>query len=178
MIDNELAIPPRKNAIDWRRLVYFHKVDDRGPLFGQLLWFLLWAAVTAFGIYLSPSSRGHGTHMQLGLPPCPSAEVLNRPCPGCGLTTSFTATIHGHIIEAFHAHPMGSFFYLLFTVSALCCGYGWLRTMRFNTEGRDFNRVLGWLIGVFLIFGAARFILVSDYSGETKSGVAVHTVAR
>ncbi len=172
---NDIVAPPRQNAFNWRRMVFFEKVDSRIPLSGQLLWFLLWAGVTAFAIYLSPSPRGHGTHMQLGLPPCPSAMVLNRPCPGCGLTTSFTATVHGHFIGAFVAHPLGSILYILFTISALACIYGWIRVERFNTEGRDFNRALTWLIGVFLVFGIIRFAVMGDYNGETKAGLAVES---
>lgn len=69
----------------------------RKALRSQLTWFASWAVITVIGAILSPEKSGHGTHQQLGLPPCPSVLFFDRPCPGCGLTTSWTALIHGHI---------------------------------------------------------------------------------
>lgn len=133
---------------------------------GQLVWFLFWLGTTAFAFYLTADPKGHGTHQQLGLPPCPSAFVMNRPCPGCGLTTSFTATVHGQFIEAFRAHQLGPILYLLFTASALACGYGFLRKLKFNSEGRRLNRAIGWLVAIFILYGGVRFLLVADYNGK------------
>jgi hypothetical protein len=161
---NESAIAP---PITKRRLVYFEPWHSRRALLGQLLWFLLWLGTTGFAIYLSADPKGHGTHQQLGLPACPSTVVLNRPCPGCGLTTSFTAIVHGQVAQSIQAHPLGGLLYLLFTASALACIYGYARRWKFNTEGRSFNRAIGWLVAVFLAFGAIRFAVVSDYNGRT-----------
>jgi hypothetical protein len=33
------------------------------------------------GLYLSPDPAGHGTHQQLGLPPCTIHFLTGRPCP-------------------------------------------------------------------------------------------------
>lgn len=155
-----------------KRLVYFEPWHSRKPLSGQLIWFLFWLGTTAFALYLSADPRGHGTHQQLGLPPCPSTIVLNRPCPGCGLTTSFTAIVHGQVARSIEAHPLGAILYLLFTVSALGCGYGYLRRWKFNTEGRRFNRAVGWLVAVFIVYGGARFLLMPDYNGRTLAPVS------
>ncbi|QDV24119.1 DUF2752 domain-containing protein [Aureliella helgolandensis] len=38
---------------------------------------------------LEPAAAGIGTHQQLGLPACLSMVWLNRPCPACGMTTSW-----------------------------------------------------------------------------------------
>jgi hypothetical protein len=132
-------------------------------LAGQLVWFALWAGVTGFGIYLHPSPLGHGTHTQLGLPSCPSVIFFGRPCPGCGLTTSFTATIHGHFREAFSAHPMGPLLYALFTATALLSMYAWIRTERVETSSKPFNWSLSALVLVFLVFGAYRFAVSPHY---------------
>jgi len=150
--------------VEDRRLVFFEPWHSRKPLLGQLIWFLFWLGTTAFALYLTADPKGHGTHQQLGLPPCPAAFALNRPCPGCGLTTSFTAIVHGQVVESFRAHPLGAALYLLFTASALACGYGFFRGLKFNTEGRRLNRAIGWLVGVFILFGGVRFLLVSDYN--------------
>lgn len=145
-------------------MIEFVPVESRKPLLGQLIWFVFWLGVTAFAVYLTPSPDGHGTHTQLGLSPCASASLLNRPCPGCGLTTSFTATVHGEFLTAFRAHAMGPILYGLFTLSALICGYTYLRKIRFITDTKAFNWALGVLVGVFVLYGAVRFMVIDDYN--------------
>src|ERR1700733_6946613 len=90
----------------------------------QLAWTAVWVACTAIGLYLKPDAHGHGTHQQLGLPPCPSVLLFDRPCPGCGLTTSWTRFLHGDIVGAFSAHPLGVPMFLGFTFVALGALYG------------------------------------------------------
>src|SRR5438270_12571671 len=93
-------------------MALYESAEPRKRLSGQLMFFGVWLAITGFGAYLHPDPSGHGTHTQLGLPPCPSVLLFNRPCPGCGLTTSFTAFIHGDLASAFHAHPLGPLLYV------------------------------------------------------------------
>lgn len=38
---------------------------------------------------------------------CWSRRFLNIPCPGCGLTRSVVATLHGQWANAWHLHPVG-----------------------------------------------------------------------
>jgi hypothetical protein len=59
------------------------------------------------GLYLTPDPAGHGTHQQLGLPPCTIYYLTGRPCPSCGLTTSVSAILHGQFGLAWRANPMG-----------------------------------------------------------------------
>ena len=84
-------------------MALYDGTDNRTKLSGQLSFFFVWLAITLIAIVLRPDPSGHGTHTQLGLPPCPSVLLFNRPCPGCGLTTSFTAVLHGDFVAAFHA---------------------------------------------------------------------------
>ena len=56
---------------------------------------------------LEPDSRGFGTHQQLGLPECSVRQMFSRPCPGCGMTTSFSHFIRGEIYSATRANPAG-----------------------------------------------------------------------
>jgi uncharacterized protein DUF2752 len=65
---------------------------------------------------LRPSSRGVGTHEQLGLPPCAFLHFTGIPCPSCGLTTSFAHAARLHFYEAFIAQPFGL---ILFCLAAL-----------------------------------------------------------
>lgn len=161
-----------------RRLYSFRPVETRRPLVGQLLWFLLWFGTTAFAVYLSPDPHNHGTHQQLGLPPCPSVLFFHRPCPGCGLTTSFTAFVHGHWAQAFQAHPLGPFLYILFTITAITCGWCWLKRVRFDNDTPRFNWALGGLVGAFLVFGAVRFALMPNYQAFPAARTDVVTAQR
>ncbi len=138
-------------------MTLFNPAESRKSLSGQLVWFSLWLVVTAFGIYLRPNHDLHGTHTQLGLPPCPCVLLFRRPCPGCGLTTSWSATIHGQFDLAFQAHPLGPLIYLIFSVSALLCIWGYIKKQALISEGRVASVSASTLIIGFLAFGVIRF---------------------
>jgi hypothetical protein len=154
----------------------FESGFDRPALKGQLSAFAVWVAVTGFGVYLHPDPAGHGTHTQLGLPPCPSALLLHRPCPGCGLTTSFTATIHGHFAEAFHAHPLGPILYGLFTLFAIASLYGWVKKLKLNTASKGASRAITAFAILFFGFGVVRMLVVNNYTTDTDLQAAFHVV--
>jgi hypothetical protein len=144
-------------------MALYEPAPNRRLIGGQLVLFGAWFAVTVVGALLHPSRTGHGTHEQLGLPPCPSALLFDRPCPGCGLTTSWTALIHGDFAFAFHAHPLGPFLYLFFTVMALLALRGWIAQRRLITDSPKFNRALVIGAAAFLCFGVARMVVMPNY---------------
>lgn len=37
---------------------------------------------------------------------CLIRGTIGIPCPGCGITRAYDALLHGHILEAFHYHPL------------------------------------------------------------------------
>jgi Protein of unknown function (DUF2752) len=76
--------------------------------------FLMFGFVLAHG--LEPDPRGYGTHRQLGLPECTFRTVFSKPCPGCGMTTSFSYFVRGEVLAAAQANSAGL---LLAMVSAL-----------------------------------------------------------
>lgn len=95
-------------------------------------WFFLFAVPTAVMITamtLTPNPVGHGTHTQLGLPPCGFLMVTGLPCPGCGLTTCFTHMIRGEFVMASRANPFGVALFLVsfFTIPIAATGFvrGW-----------------------------------------------------
>ncbi len=57
--------------------------------------------------WLQPAAAGHGTHEQVGLPPCVWPLVFGIPCPTCGMTTAFARAADGDLPHAFHAQPFG-----------------------------------------------------------------------
>ncbi len=58
--------------------------------------------------FLSPDERGHGTHQQLGLPPCTFYVIFQRPCPACGMTTSWAWLLRGELGHALAANAGGT----------------------------------------------------------------------
>lgn len=56
---------------------------------------------------LEPDARGHGTHQQLGFPPCTLVALCGIRCPTCGMTTSWAALARGRLIEGLAANVGG-----------------------------------------------------------------------
>ncbi len=48
------------------------------------------------------------THTQLGLPKCSSVQMFGRPCPACGMTTSFALLTHGDVVNSMRANWVGT----------------------------------------------------------------------
>lgn len=143
----------------------------RRALAGQALLFGLWLSVTIAGFALRPDPQGHGTHTQFGLPPCPSALFWDRPCPGCGLTTSIAALLHGDLGLAFRAHAFGPPLYLFFTAVA------WLAMARFVAGRRLDTSSRAWTIGLaaftvsFLLYGGLRMALDTGYRSASEARI-------
>jgi len=106
--------------------------------------------VLAVGLSLDAREKGDGTHTQLGLTPCRTMVVDGVPCPGCGLTTSITAAVHGDLIASVKANVFGTF---LFFVLVFIGSIGIIQAL----SGRDFlTRIFRrrvWLICGIMITG-------------------------
>lgn len=57
---------------------------------------------------LTPDVHGRGTHEQLGLPPCAFSVLFHRPCPACGMTTSWAWLLRGNVRKALAANAGGA----------------------------------------------------------------------
>lgn len=65
------------------------------------------AGVLVIAAIVDPDQEGHGTHEQLGLPPCSWAETFRTPCMTCGMTTSFSHAAEGDLLSSFLVQPAG-----------------------------------------------------------------------
>jgi len=83
----------------------------------SLIGSLILGAGLMLAMYLQPDGRGHGTHQQLGLPPCAFKFLLNIPCPSCGMTTSWALAVRGNWQESIQANSGGFFLFLITAVS-------------------------------------------------------------
>ncbi len=129
----------------------------------RLVWFVLMAtplAVLITAASLTPDPAGHGTHTQLGLPPCGFLTVTGYPCPGCGLTTSFAHMIRLQVVGAARANPFGVPLFLVslvtIPVAAMGLRRGWsvLDTLeRFRAERvaimLSLCSIVVWLVKIF-----------------------------
>ena len=50
----------------------------------------------------------NATHTQLGLEPCNMIKLTGKPCPACGMTTSFALLIHGDPVASLRANWVGT----------------------------------------------------------------------
>jgi hypothetical protein len=79
---------------------------------------LLGIAAFAAAAWLDPYDDigrplSHGTHRQLGLPPCMMNFVTGLPCPACGMTTSISLLAHGDPAAAWRTNWAGAVIGLL-----------------------------------------------------------------
>jgi hypothetical protein len=144
-------------------MTLFEPVASRKSILWQPAWFSLWVAISLIGACLHPDPSGHGTHQELGLPPCPMALIFDRPCPGCGLTTSWTALLHGEWGVSFAAHPLGPALYIGFTVSALLALAGFLRGKSFVVNSVGISRFITACSVGFVVFGVYRMAVTPHY---------------
>jgi hypothetical protein len=110
-----------------------------------LHWVVLAAALAAvigfvlLGTAVTPAEEGHGTHEQLGLPPCSTMELFGVPCPGCGVTTSVALAAQGRPLDALRTQPFGLLLALAGLVLIPWALYGLLRG---RDLGEDLSRVV------------------------------------
>jgi hypothetical protein len=115
--------------------------------------------MVAVGLYLTPDPAGHGTHQQLGLPPCTIYYLTGRPCPSCGLTTSVSAILHGQFGLAWRANPMGFLIVAAAGAVALNSLFALLWGRSVRIENTRFTLLLLALLALWLLHGAVRFAL-------------------
>lgn len=81
--------------------------SSAGARFGAGVLALLILAVLITAAWLTPNAEGHGSHTQLGLAPCTWAVWFDKPCPTCGMTTSFAQAGEGNWVRSGVTQPFG-----------------------------------------------------------------------
>ena len=61
--------------------------------------------------------RTSATHTQLGMPPCNFVVLTGKPCPSCGMTTSFALLVRGDVIASARANWVGSIICLMWATT-------------------------------------------------------------
>lgn len=76
-------------------------MDFRSPTDRRTLALVGGVGVAGVAAYLAPHALTAGPVM------CPFRRVTGLPCPGCGLTRSCVAFLHGDLSRSLHFHPFG-----------------------------------------------------------------------
>jgi len=111
---------------------------------------------------LRPAPQGHGTHQQLGLPPCTFLVLFGKPCPSCGMTTAWANLVHGHLGAALRTHVTGTVLAVLDLAGAVwllavACRGRWVGGVPNSTAG---SRLASVIVAVTLIEWVLRLLAV------------------
>jgi len=99
-----------------------------------------------------------GAHQRLGMPPCEFYVIFNKPCPSCGLTTSFSLLMHGDVVASLRANPVGTLM-ALFAIGLIPWSM-WIGLRGRYLWVRSIERASLWAAGVFLILLLIRWGIV------------------
>ena len=87
-----------------------------GERIGAAAIALVSLTVLTAAAWLTPNPEGHATHTQLGMAECTWVVWFDKPCPTCGMTTSFSHAGDGSWTTALTTQPMGALLALLTTM--------------------------------------------------------------
>lgn len=104
--------------------------------------------------------RTMSTHTQLGMPPCNFVVLTGKPCPSCGMTTSFALLVRGDVVASARANWVGSVICVLWALTlvwAVASGV-WGKAL-FVPPGRG-ELVFTVIVGAVLTLMLARWTAV------------------
>lgn len=96
---------------------------------------------------LTPDPRGHGTHQQLGFPPCTLVALFGIRCPTCGMTTAWAALVRGRLLTGLAANVGG----VLLALAAMGTVIGLSATALFGRRPKWFPDTNGFVWGGMVI---------------------------
>lgn len=123
------------------------------------------AAVFAVAIYLNPynadgTPRTMATHTGLGLPPCNFVLLTGKPCPSCGMTTSFALLVRGDVQASLHANWVGTTLAVFWAMLLVWCVASAVRArLYFIPPGRG-EILLTAAVAGFLVLMLGRWIAI------------------
>lgn len=112
-------------------------------------------AILIVGSRVEPSRQGHGSHVQLGMPPCGWVVAFDRPCPTCGMTTAVAHATRGDLLSAFVTQPAG------LAVAIACALTFWMSTHIVMTGSGLGRLVAREVFRARILWGLAALVLGS-----------------
>jgi hypothetical protein len=123
------------------------------------------AGVFAVAFWLNPynpdgTARTIATHTQLGVPPCNFILMTGKPCPACGMTTSFALLVRGDVAASLRANWAGTLIAVLWAFTMVWAVASGIRGRPlFIPRGRG-EMILTISVGVVLLLMLARWGIV------------------
>jgi hypothetical protein len=151
-----LARPAKRPKVDrpgrWVRIVLV--------AIGGLL-----AVIFAIAIYLNPyqadgTPRTMATHTGLGLPPCNFVFMTGKPCPSCGMTTSFSLLVRGDVGNSLKANWVGTTLAVTWAALLVWCLASAIAGKLFFIPPNRGELVLTFAVGGFLVLMLGRWVAV------------------
>ncbi len=125
----------------------------------------LLAGIFAIAFWLNPydsdgTPRTMATHTQLGMPPCNFVLLTGKPCPACGMTTSFALLVRGDVSASVRANWTGTMIAVLWALTMVWAIAGGIAGRAlFIPNGRG-ELVLTVAVGIVLVLMLARWGVV------------------
>ncbi|MBX9627817.1 MAG: DUF2752 domain-containing protein [Gemmataceae bacterium] len=102
--------------------------------------------------------RTMATHTQLGLAPCNFADWTGKPCPSCGMTTSFALLVRGDLGASLRANWVGTLLAVTWAVALVwAVASGLAGRLLLVRPGRG-ELLLTAAVGLFLVLMLGRWV--------------------
>jgi hypothetical protein len=123
------------------------------------------AGIFAIAFWLNPYDpdgrpRTMATHTQLGMPPCNFVILTGKPCPACGMTTSFALLVRGDISASMRANWTGTLIAVLWALTMVWAIAGVVAGRPLFIPNGKGELVLTIAVGIVLVLMLARWGLV------------------
>lgn len=131
---------------------------------------LLAVAVALTGVFVAAfvidpydadgNPKTSATHTQLGMPPCNFVTLTGKPCPSCGMTTSFALLVRGDVAASLRANWVGSVMCVLWATTLVWALASGIRGRPLFVPPRRGELVFTVVVGVMLLLMLARWTAV------------------
>jgi hypothetical protein len=120
------------------------------------------AAIFAIAFCLNPydedgTPRRMATHTQLGMPPCNFVLLTGKPCPACGMTTSFALLVRGDVSSSLQANWAGTLIAVLWALTMVWAVAGGIAGRLFFIPPGRGELILTIVVGIVLVLMLARW---------------------
>lgn len=106
------------------------------------------------------SPRTMSTHTQLGMPPCNFVVLTGKPCPACGMTTSFALLVRGDVVASARANWVGSLICVVWALTLVWAVAGAIRGKSLFVPRGKGELVFTMIAGVVLVLMLGRWGVV------------------
>lgn len=141
---------------------------------GKFGWLATYIAIIILSFFISP-------YLDNGIELCSMKYLTGLPCPGCGLTHSFSSLSSGNFADAFRFHFFGPFIYaavlmfifILFSEIFLDKKFPGLRKIFFS---KSFTYVFGIILFLFFSFRIYNLIVTGEFSKLLSNSVIIKLI--